>query len=539
MKQQRSKPVYSPILKGAKVDAKYSEAQISDYVDNPLILALPPIWEPVRALELMTRNPEYYEADRLLPSHLRRHIVGRARRFFQPLPIHLRIQQNIDVMIRQGLLARNHFCAKEKFAMRKRLEVADPTDPYGLAARDAQDWAKVNKYYSGGMAMVGVTGVGKSYCVECILSLYPQVIFHSKYRGQEFPLQQIVWLKLVCPPDGSIKALCLSFFDAIDQILDTPYHRAYSSLSVDQMLQRIRKLAFEHAIGVLIIDEIQDLSEAKSGGAQRMLNFFVHLENIVHMPVILIGTLKAMPLLNRELRHARRNSTEGDVLWMNMQNDKNWKCFTEALWVHQYVRNPTPWTAELSDTLYEVTQGIAAFAVTVFSLAQVRAMDTGTESITPVMITSVQDRIQIAKPLLDALRKKNWTEIVQYSDTKIDFDQLLMMEEYQRPIRLERKPKKALSQSTADITVDVDQKIADSGTTNFLVTSGGTPKPATLQPSSSQPNEVQRSRSHPSEMPGSLAQIISSGLKDEKAAYQSLKEAGYLRAADEFMSYVE
>jgi len=42
---------------------------------------------------------------------------------------------------------------------------------------------------------------------------------------------------------------------------------------------KMSTLAHTHGLGLLIIDEIQHLSQAKSGGSEKMLNFFVTLVN--------------------------------------------------------------------------------------------------------------------------------------------------------------------------------------------------------------------------------------------------------------------
>ena len=70
--------------------------------------------------------------------------------------------------------------------------------------------------------------MGKSTAVEEILQLYPQVINHSHYHAQDLTLRQIVWLKLDCPFDGSIKGLCLNFFQALDDLLQTDYYQNYA-----------------------------------------------------------------------------------------------------------------------------------------------------------------------------------------------------------------------------------------------------------------------------------------------------------------------
>ena len=57
-----------------------------------------------------------------------------------------------------------------------------------------------------------------------------------------------------------------------------------------------------------VIDEIQHLNEAYSGGANRMLNFFVQLVNTIWMPVVLVGTPKAQAILTGEFRQALRGA---------------------------------------------------------------------------------------------------------------------------------------------------------------------------------------------------------------------------------------
>ena len=129
--------------------------------------------------------------------------------------------------------------------------------------------------------------------MEAILSLYPQVIYHSQYDQQAFSRVQVVWLKLDCPFDGSVKGLCLNFFQAVDNLLDTQYYLNYARRgrsTVDEMLPQMARVASIHGLGVLVIDELQHLREARSGGSNKMLNFFVQLVNTIGMPVVLIGT---------------------------------------------------------------------------------------------------------------------------------------------------------------------------------------------------------------------------------------------------------
>ena len=159
------------------------------------------------------------------------------------------------------------------------------------------------------------------------------------------------------------------------------------------------------------------MSEARSGGAAKMLNFFVHLVNTIGMPVILVGTPKAQAIVGGEFRQARRGAGQGDLVWNRMEQDVMWDLFLQALWRYQFTRHVVPLTPQLSQALYDVTQGITDLAVKVYMLAQIRAMTTGRERLTPTLIQSVAtDSLRLAQPMLAALRSGDPMKLAQFED---------------------------------------------------------------------------------------------------------------------------
>jgi NACalpha-BTF3-like transcription factor len=170
-------------------------------------------------------------------------------------------------------------------------------------------------------------------------------------------------------------------------------------------------VASTHSLGVLVIDEIQDLSTAKSGGSEKMLNFFVKLVNTIGVPVVRIGTNKALPILQGDFRQARRGTGEGGVYWERLM--------IEGFFEYQWTRNPVSLTDELDELLYEESQGIVDIAIKLFMIAQWRAIAVESEMITPALIEQVaSDSLHLVRPMLDALKSGNQESIAKYSDIK-------------------------------------------------------------------------------------------------------------------------
>ena len=407
-----------PVFHGSFQNASYSEQLVGRYKGNPAIEALPPILSAEEAAKLMAHYPERQANAQKLPAEIRMHLVMDSIHFVEPLPVHLDLEQRISRVLRDAYPGRNPMARNHWREADQRIETILSTG--GIPLRSSN----VN-----GFSVIGLPGVGKTTGVERVLQTYPQVIFHKSYRNLPFNLVQLVWLKLTCPHDGSIKGLCLDFFKDIDSLLGTHHTRDYAYAgdrprTVDELIPGMCRVAWIHCMGLLVVDEIQHLNQAKSGGASKMLNFFLRLMSNLGLPVILIGTYAALEILSRELRQIRRSSGQGDLIWDRMRNDEVWRLFVESLWRYDVTKSQAPLTQELSDALYEESAGIVDFAVKLFFLAQVRAISTGMERVTPAVIRSVaKDSLRLAQPALNAIRTGDMRAVASMTDLHpIDFE---------------------------------------------------------------------------------------------------------------------
>lgn len=412
-------------------NAVYRDPGVEQYRGNPLIEALPPIMTTKQVKNGLRGSIKFDPRDIYADGTHRIHIIAQLLDdFFQPIAKHLELESKISVMFRQGYVGRNlkdgslniHLQNGYERVMTGELDVFR-FDHVKSTARS--------------LSLIGCSGSGKSSTLSRILATYPQVIFHEKYN-----FTQVVYLKLDCPHDGSLKNLCNHFFRAIDTALGTDYERKYALKrhTVETLMALMSQIANVHAIGVLVIDEIQHLSASKSGGVEKMLNFFVTLVNVIGLPVIMVGTPKARTIFEMDLRSARRGAGFGSLLWEPMQepNPKmeaeqikatEWGAFTDKLWQYQWLQKRDEiLTEEMRRCWYDLSQGILDIVVKLFVLAQMRAIVTRTERVTPQLMKKVyDDELKPVHPMLAALRSGDPERIAQYSDLTIpDIDKRIL-----------------------------------------------------------------------------------------------------------------
>lgn len=439
-----------------KSDKKTDQQTLPEYANNPFISRLPPIRSLRDIQSGLNRPPLHSEADRMMAPEYRIHACQRLIHYSQPTVAARDVGLKIDIMIHQGYLGRNpvssdwmrfaNACAGEEqtqFAKDKaRTRERDLTGSTALG-----DLAPM-KDTSMSLLIAGPPGTGKTHAMKATLAHYQQVIFH------EIPIQvaQITWLRVECPPDGSLVSLCRYFFAAVDTTLRqagfvSDLEKQYRSKPLSILLPGMARVANLHAIGILVIDEIQHVGiNRKDGNA--LLNFLVTLRNSIGIPMLMIGTMSAVIILQRTFRDARRGDGLGSVLFERMPRAPSepggqigngsasaskdeptpiyglqFQDFVTRMFRWQYTNTPTELSVEIMNAFYEETQGVTDLVVKLFVLCQIHLMmftsahPGNKEIITADLIHQIAKKsFNTVKPFIDALRNNDMKALQNFED---------------------------------------------------------------------------------------------------------------------------
>ena len=401
------------------VEAAYRTNVAPNHKGNPLIECLPEATTET-AVDSLFVVPEVPDEYRKESDQIRIDMLSTIRNFRFPLDIHEVIAYHLIQMIRDGYENRNPVKLEEKIVKRANSQ----------NIRERKENPEVVQVTSETACLIGISGVGKTTAVLTeLVNLFDQVIVHKFYHGKPFTCKQIVYLKVEAPHDGSLQYLCMNIFRAFDRALgNTLYEQdaVTKGQGTNKMVTRIAELIDQHAVGLIIIDEIQHLVRNNRVTGE-LVNFLTQAINEWNTPVLFIGTPEAEKLFGRRLRISRRMATKGTESWDRIHfDDPDWNILMEELFRMQFTRTKTKLTPELSRAFYDATQGIMQLVILMFQRVQFHVI---TDQDNEEDIIRVEDVNKTYKTdfkavhgVVEAMKNDDFTTLRGYEDALIELD---------------------------------------------------------------------------------------------------------------------
>lgn len=370
-------------LLGRVEDAEYKTLILPEYTGNPLIEALPEKQSQAAVLNSLAIYPDLPDEFRYTGDALdREEFLIRIDIFRQPLEIYFEVFRDIERAIKQGYCAKNPFSATTQhflhYPVDNRCAVAPDTGRFVSTAR--------------GITLIGESGTGKTTMLEQILLHFPQVIKHHSYKGDALGFRdQIVWIKVECPDKSSVRELCLEILLALDEAAGVDITKPESRTSdlMVQIEQRIKSCN----LGLLVIDEMQNIHFERTSGESGLLKFIKKIVNSLGVPIVFCANPPFDMTLMRLSQNARRGESGGAYYMDRLAYDSpSWTAFVSQLWQLQWTNVQTPLTDALSRKLYDLTVGNIDFARRTYTRAQRLVMGTGDESICEAVLQDAYER---------------------------------------------------------------------------------------------------------------------------------------------------
>lgn len=390
--------------------AVYSPQRIPHFAGNPLIEALPLLGSEDEVLRRLLSEPSFDPEQRNWADHERVQMIFQLQNFMLPFVRHIQLVYGVDAMMRQGYVGRVPHSAKSSEIFRKLHDKS--------LLKSSVD---ITPQISG--ALVGMSGMGKTTTLKRFFSTIPEVIHHPEHG-----LFQIPYLYIETPYDGaSVKGLAQSIFRKVDKLLPgADYSGQYggrSTAGAETLMNHAARLLHMHCVGLLVVDEIQNLMNSPKN-RQSLMSLLVSASNELGVPILFVGTSKSRDLLTLSFRQARRSTGLGIPSWENLKKGEfgdqgDWDVFSRTLLRYQWVRNEVEVTPFISDLLYDLSQGIVDVAIKLVSIAQMRAIMDGSETLTGQLLASVAEReLCMLTPMIDALRLNDLQALREFDDVK-------------------------------------------------------------------------------------------------------------------------
>lgn len=261
---------------------------------------------------------------------------------------------------------------------------------------------------SDSFTIIGTSGIGKSSAITRAIKL----ITENRIIEIKKPFMKIIPCVVVqCPFDSSVKGLLLEVLRKVDEELESSYYEnaVKNRTTTDMLIGVVSQVALNH-IGLLIVDEIQNVANSKNG--KSLVGSLTQLINNSGISVCMVGTPESIVFFEQAMHLARRSL---GLQYNVMSYDAYFQSFCKVMFNYQYLKKRTEITAAIMEWLYEHSAGVVSVVVSLIHDAQEIAILTGKEELN---LETLKEAYQKRINLLHDYIQTNIIKLGQTSKTK-------------------------------------------------------------------------------------------------------------------------
>lgn len=287
----------------------------------------------------------------------------------------------------------------------------------------------------------GLSGVGKTQaCLRSLRCFPSQTVRHTTFPMLVGEHQQIVWLSVEVPPSGKSADLARALMQAWKQA--TGSERFEGWLKRERMydgmraLDEWRQVAVSHFLGILHLDEVQNLFKLSSLQRRRtargtdvpelsivedqLLRWLLYLTNSGQLALLFSGTPDGIGALTKRLSTLQRINVGGYHAIEPIRYDPAKPLagtFLGQLGLYQYVKHPLAMDGKLAELIMDLTAGIQRVVIALWVAAHRVALERKDDTLKLEDFTvAAATWLKPLTPAITALRKGDAARLARYED---------------------------------------------------------------------------------------------------------------------------
>ena len=297
-----------------------------------------------------------------------------------------------------------------------------------LSCRQSLDRKQNNEFLgvnnSMSMSVLGTAGVGKTSLIHRTINLIGNDLVEINTNDNTYKAIPFLVVEM---PINSIKALLYNIVEKVDEILGTMYSKMINSkkYTIDQLINLVVATICKNYVGVLIIDEIQNLLEYKSLTTNSVINMLVSISNS-GCTVIMVGMNEIQQFFSQK-NHLARRSIPLQIEPFSFNEE--WENLSIEMLKLAYAPVDLELNYNIFQWFFNHTNGIPALLQELWYKANLSAVNTNTTINIPLLkkvfyeMTTIHRYIHPAKsPVPIQAKQQNHTETTPAVKALEDFD---------------------------------------------------------------------------------------------------------------------